>query len=215
MLAFAAELAASCPHRIATLASLPFFPSLAIEACFMVTNSTAGYVCPLTHRPLAPVPLEAARARIARGEPLATRYHTGHGRAPIGETPQVLLRADDCAAYPIVDNVPIILAPEVLAHPRAQPRFDLQSSHYAEAYNEMLFYDAASSVVAGQIHTIASLAQSPDEDLQVIGRQHSISDAERATFPYPRARWMVARMDLGSEWDCYTHLAPMQTKHIL
>jgi uncharacterized protein YbaR (Trm112 family) len=181
----------------------------------MGANSMDGYVCPLTHSPLASVPLEIARARIARGEPLATRYHDGHRRAPIGETPQVLLRADDRAAYPIVDSVPILLPPEVLTDPRAQLRFDLQSSHYAEAYNEMQFYDAASSVVAEQIHTIASLAQSPDEDLQVIGRQHSVSDAERAAFPYPRERWLVARMDLGSEWDCYTHLAPMRTKHIL
>jgi uncharacterized protein YbaR (Trm112 family) len=175
----------------------------------------AGYVCPLMHSPLVPVPLGTARARIARGEPLATRVHTGHGRAPIGETPEVLLRSDGHAAYPIVDGVPILLAPEVLTDPRAQLRFDLQSSHYAEAYNEMLFYDSTSTVVAEQIHSVASLAESPEEDLQLLGRQHSVSDAERADFPHPPEQWLGARMDLGSEWDCYTHLAPIQNKHIV
>jgi uncharacterized protein YbaR (Trm112 family) len=181
----------------------------------MGTDSMAGYVCPITRRPLVPVPLGAARARIAGGEPLATRVHSGPGRAPIGETPEVLLREDDQAAYPIVDRIPILLAPEVLTDPAAPLRFDLQSSHYAEAYNEMQFYDATSTDVAGQIHSIASLGESPEEDLQALFRQQRASDAQRADFPHPPERWLVARMDLGSEWDCYTHLAPLHDKHIV
>jgi hypothetical protein len=139
----------------------------------------------------------------------------GHGRSPTGETPQVLLRSDGLAAYPIVDGVPILLAPEVLTDPRAQVRFDLQSTHYAEAYNEMLFYDGASSFLADHIVDVASLEKSPEEDFQCLFRQLHASDADRANFPNPPEQWLAARMDLGSEWDCYAHLAPLQGKHVL
>ena len=175
----------------------------------------AQYVCPLTRIPLLPVPLAVARARIARGEPLATRVHAGRSRAPTGETPTVLLRSDEVVAYPIVDGVPILLAPEGLSDSRAQLTFDLQSSHYAEAYNEMQFYDAASTVVAEQIYDLASLAASGEEDLQLLYRQRSVSEVERAAFPNPPEQWLAARMDLGSEWDCYSHLAPLANAHIL
>jgi uncharacterized protein YbaR (Trm112 family) len=181
----------------------------------MGTDSMTGYVCPLTHRPLVPVALQIARARISRGEPLATRVHTDHARAPIGETPQVLLRSDEQAAYPIVDGVPILLAPEVLTDLRARIQFDLKSSHYAEAYNEMLFYETTSDVLADHIHSVASLAESPEEDLQGLSRQLCASDVERAHFPNPPQKWLVARMDLGSEWDCYAHLAPVESKHFV
>jgi len=181
----------------------------------MDSDSMLGYVCPLKRLPLLAVPLAVARARIARGEPLATRAHASRGRAPTGETPQVLLRSDELAAYPIVNGVPILLAPEVLTDPRARLTFDLQSSHYAEAYNEMQFYDAASSGVAEQIDDVASLGESREEDLQLLYRQRGASEADRADFPNPPEQWLAARMDLGSEWDCYSHLAPLRNGHIM
>ena len=39
--------------------------------------------------------------------------------------------------------------------------------------------------------------------------------AQRADFPNPPLQWLVAGMDLGSEWDCYNHLAPVQNKSAL
>jgi len=139
----------------------------------------------------------------------------GHGREPIGETPEVLLRSDGRAAYPVVDGVPILLGPEILTDPREPLRFDLQSSHYAEAYNEMSFYDGVSSVLADKIHSLVSLAESPEEDLRCLFFQRRASESELADFPSPPERWLAARMDLGSEWDCYAHLAPLQNKHVV
>jgi SAM-dependent methyltransferase/uncharacterized protein YbaR (Trm112 family) len=174
-----------------------------------------GYVCPLTHMPLGRQPLGAARARIARGETLATRVHAGRGRAPIGETPEVLLRSDARVAYPIVDRVPILLGPEVLSDPRAPPRFELAASHYAEAYSEMQFYDAVAAREVEQIRAVASLTDVPSEGVQGLGRLQRLSATERADFPNPAERWLLARMDLGSEWDCYAHLAPVQNKYLV
>jgi ubiquinone/menaquinone biosynthesis C-methylase UbiE/uncharacterized protein YbaR (Trm112 family) len=181
----------------------------------MGTDFMTGYVCPLTRAPLARVSIESARAKISGGEPLAGRVGDSDDRAPTGETPEVLLRNDERVAYPIVDDVPILLAPEVLTHPRARARFDLQANHYAEAYNEMLFYDAASGVVAEQIDSFGSLALSGEDDLRSLSRQYFLADAARTDFPNPPDQWLSARMDLGSEWDCYAHLAPVRNKHVV
>ncbi|SRR6266403_1607872 len=171
--------------------------------------------CPLTHQELTAMPIEAARLRIARGEPLATRANLGHQSQPVGETETLLLRADGRAAYPVVDGVPILLAPEVLTDPREPARFDLVTSHYAEAYNETPFYDAEATDKANQIITASSLVDIPFDGLRRLGQIHRLSTEDRADFPNPPLRWLAAGMDLGSEWDCYRHLAPVQNKNAL
>jgi SAM-dependent methyltransferase/uncharacterized protein YbaR (Trm112 family) len=181
----------------------------------MASSPLTKCVCPLTHQELIATPLEVARSRIARGEPLATRVTHGHLSKPTGETATLMMRADDRAAYPLVDGVPILLAPEVLTDPRDPASFDLVTSHYAEAYNETPFYDEEAAGKADHIVSAASLADIPSDGLRRIGQISRLSADERADFPNPPLRWLAAAMDLGSEWDCYRHLAPVQNKHIL
>ena len=172
-------------------------------------------VCPLTHLELIATPMEGARLRIARGEPLATRMNLGHQPKPVGETETLMLRTDGRAAYPVVDGVPILMAPEVLTDPREPAKFDLATSRYAEAYNEATFYNAEATDTASQIITASSLVDLPSDSFQRLGQIFRLSTEDRADFPNPPLRWLMAGMDLGSEWDCYTHLAPVKNRHVL
>jgi SAM-dependent methyltransferase len=107
------------------------------------------------------------------------------------------------------------MAPEVLTDPGEPASFDLVTSHYAEAYNETPFYDAEAAVKTEQITGAASLADLPFDGLRRVGQIHQLPREQRADFPNPPLLWLTAGMDLGSEWDCYTHLAPVQNKSAL
>jgi ubiquinone/menaquinone biosynthesis C-methylase UbiE/uncharacterized protein YbaR (Trm112 family) len=173
----------------------------------------AGLVCPLTGDPVAAASLTTARLAITRGNPLATRTREGTKDVPpIGETESVLLREDGRAAYPIVSGVPVLLAPEILT---ATPtKFDLVTSHYAEAYSETAFYDASAASLAEQIRH-GSLTSVDAEGIQSLDRIRRLRSEDLATFPYPLDRWLASRMDLGSEWDCYRHIAPVKDQRVL
>ena len=167
-----------------------------------------GFTCPLTQRSLYEVSLDEARHTIAAGRPLASRRT---GPRPVGETPLVLLRDDAQAAFPVVDGVPVLLAPEILTRDPSQ--FDLAGSHYAEAYSEIGFYDAAAADLAEQIQR-DSLAVSDAESIRWLDRLHK-TQTDRAAFPLPRELWLSSRMDLGSEWDCYSHISPAADQSVV
>jgi len=163
---------------------------------------------------LEAVPRDAARARIAGGEPLATRLGATRDRAPVGETTTVLLRVDGRAAYPVLDGIPILRAPEILTDPRERLEFDLDSGIYAEVYSESGFYEREASEKIREIDSVP-LAASRSEAIRHLGRLRQLSESDRAGFPHPRERWLHARMDLGAEWDCYQHLAPVTGLRLL
>src|ERR1700722_8523221 len=172
-------------------------------------------VCPLTRQPLRVVSLEEARNRIAGGAALRARVATT-AAAAIGETDMVLLRDDHRAAYPIVSGIPVLLAPEVLTDAQHQPSFDLSAPQYAEAYLEMAFYNDIGFKEAETLRRSGSLvAGQADETMQHLERLRLRPAQERATFPEPPKVWLHARMDLQSEWDCYTHIAPVKGQRVL
>lgn len=175
----------------------------------------ADLVCPLTHRRLQIASLDEARARISGGAPLATRPPAA-GPPPVGETDPVLLRADEAAAYPIVDGVPIVLGPEVLRRPAEAAAPNLAEPQYAEAYAEMEFYNAAGFKEADALRNSGSLLGVPGSDsLQHLERLRLRPPAERNSFPQPPAVWMHSRFDLQSEWDCYQHFGPVAGQRVL
>ena len=87
--------------------------------------------CPVTGLELREIPLTEAERR------------TGHLHSRVGGAPRtyttVMMRSDGQAAYPVVGGVPILLTPEVLAP--TVPVFDLKDVRWAEAYEEMAFYN--------------------------------------------------------------------------
>lgn len=109
-----------------------------------------------------------------------------------------MLREDGLAAYPIIDGVPVLLAPEMLARAPLHQTFDLRHSHYAEAYQEMEFYNQSALSTAELNHS--------DAMLRPIA---SLRHAERATFPEPRDLWIDAVYDAAAQDESYRHLAPV------
>jgi hypothetical protein len=160
---------------------------------------------------LRAVPLTESRDVIGGGRPLATRTASGQ-KAPIGETPTVLLRADHTAAYPVVDGYPVLLGPEVLT--ATATAFDLVHSHYAEAYLETAFYNAEATAKAEQIRQ-HGLASSSSEGVRWLDRLRQLPALVRHQFPEPSDVWLVDRMDLGANWDCHTHIGSVRDQRVV
>ena len=156
--------------------------------------------CPLTGRGLRVCSIEEADEEAGASGPFIAR--SGEGK-PLGRTPTVLLRDDAKVAYPVVDGIPVLLAPERLV-PTADGPFevDLADARYAEAYEEMDFYNAAASVGA-DVGTTALLHLA------------GLSEAERRSFPDPAVTWLDATYEATAQYEAYRHLAPLDGVRIL
>lgn len=137
-------------------------------------------------------------------------------RRPLGPTPTVLLREDGSCAYPVVDRIPVLLLPERLTPPEGRVPVDLGAAVYAEAYEEMDFYDAASARAEELLRTgrIAELERR-SERIRTLGAVARAPAASRGRFPEPRRLWIDAPHDPEAEYDAYRHLAPLRGKRIL
>lgn len=112
--------------------------------------------CPDTGLSLRLVSLDEAEQAV--GSSLSPRA----GGQPAPES--VLLREDGAVAYPVVDGLPVLMTPEQLASIAPEP--DLRDTRWAEAYDEMTFYNSEALVaiergIAAQAVEIPALAQNP------------------------------------------------------
>lgn len=161
-------------------------------------------VCPETKQPLRLCPL--AEAEEASGGTLVPRSDAIP--PPIGATDSVMLRADGRCAYPVKDGIPVLLTPEKLVPPsEGPPTVDLSDARYAEAYEEMDFYDA---VGEGQLRRLDA---SPEA--LMLRQILELPEADRATFPEPAELWLDATHEAAAQRDAYLHLAPVQGKRVL
>jgi uncharacterized protein YbaR (Trm112 family)/SAM-dependent methyltransferase len=175
-----------------------------------LSGSVHLLVCPETKQPLAFRTKEAAVAtmdppgllRPQNLAPLRTKHR------PVGVTPTVLLREDQRCAYPVVDGIPVLLAPEMLttSPPRA---FDLRDPRWAESYEEVDFYDEVATREASDIEV------SPQCE-----RARRIVDAgggakSRASYPDPVGVWLDATHECTAQREAYASLAPLAGKRIL
>ena len=97
--------------------------------------------CPVTARSLEVVDIE--RSDRDGYVPVPRK---GSDREPIsdGATDRMLILEDESFAYPIVDGVPVLLGPERLlraCRAAGHSIIDLSEPMYAEAYEEMEFYN--------------------------------------------------------------------------
>ncbi len=144
--------------------------------------------CPETGQALKAMTL--VEAETAAG-PLHCRDGAGFGR-----TDRVLLRADRLAAYPMVDDTPILLVPEALTtEPSA---YDLTDRRWSEAYQEMDFYNRSAADTAAKI---------PQASVD-----HLVNQAAMAGFP--SLAWLDAPYDAASQLDAYRHLGPATGRRI-
>ncbi|HEY5530023.1 MAG TPA: methyltransferase domain-containing protein [Thermoleophilia bacterium] len=169
----------------------------------------ASLACPETKMPLELVSLEEAERRAGGSLVPRAQARDAQGKAsdPVGRTPWVLLRADLNCAYPVVEGIPILLAPESLTSGGCPRAPDLTDARYAEAYLEMAFYNEVASQEARDIARSESYA--------AVAPALEASQAERDAFPHPKERWIDSVYDCFAQWDCYRHLSPIQDRLVL
>jgi len=123
-------------------------------------------------------------------------------REPLVQLGEHLVRSDG-AAYPISEGFPVLLGPEV-----QRTQAPAKAGIYAEAYAEMGFYNSYAEDLLKKIRT-GALAATGAEAIQALERLSH----EPSVFPHEN--WLVSRMDVNSEWDCYRHIGPVAGKSIL
>lgn len=105
----------------------------------------------------------------------------------------VLLRSDCAAAYPILREVPILLSPEVLT--RDGPAPDLHDPRWAEAYQEMGFYNLSADEM---------LADVEREAVQVRRLRGAIDEG-----------WIDAPYDAAAQMEAFERISPLRGKRVL
>lgn len=165
-------------------------------------------VCPETKQRLHLCSCMEAEQRMgARLTAFRKGAPMGEKAPPFGVTDQVLLREDLQCAYPVVDGIPILMVPEMLGPAHVERRFDLKDPKYAEAYEEMAFYNETASQEAEHIRD--------SESYHVVAPVVQASQAERQSFPEPRAVWLDAVYECAAQWDAYQYIAPIRDKRVL
>ena len=117
-----------------------------------------------------------------------------------------LVVEDLSAAYPIVKGIPVLLGPERLVPPdvaNAHEAVDLSAPEYAEAYEEMAYYNKPTSRPSYDV-VMGGLARRRDQ-VESLG----------ATFPHPARVWVDAPHDSTSQLDAYAYLSPVEGKKAL
>ena len=162
-------------------------------------------VCPVSKLPLTPCALHEAESCVCPGKHLATREAD---RVPFSAPSiMVLLRADQACAYPIIDGIPILMAPEMLLPADAPRSFDVSAEPYREAYEELDYYNAVAEEEDRALESSSGVA--------ALESLRSLSPEERYTFPSPRNVALDAVYDSAAQWDAYAHLAPLEGKRTL
>ena len=162
-------------------------------------------VCPVSRVRLRPMPLSEAE------DLLGGRLDAGAGRGyrPVGPTPTVLVREDRQGAYPVVDGIPVLMAPEILRRAGSGEKgVDVTDPRYVEAYTEMEHYSAAAAREAQDVAASASASR-------VRRLVALVADGAAPAFPDPRSGWLDATYELPAQWEAFGHLQPVAGSRML
>jgi uncharacterized protein YbaR (Trm112 family)/SAM-dependent methyltransferase len=165
-------------------------------------------VCPTTKLPLEVMSRSEAESRM--GGALRCRPDQPNASGSVtkaaGVTETVLVREDLKCAYPVLEGIPVLLAPESLTV-GAPPEFDLTEPQYAEAYEEMEFYNSSAAGAMAKLENGGAWAILPTE--------MAATEDEKVSFPAPWQRWIDTPHDSAALWDAYVHLGKMGGKCVL
>lgn len=170
----------------------------------MSVDEAVQLACPAAAQPVERIALDDPDRAFLRH--LAPVRRTGPSGQPVGLTPTVMLRADGRRAYPVIDDVPIMLVPEALVEEGAEDVVDLADAKYAEAYTERDHYDR---VALDEIELIEG--SSVSREIEFL--QRSAFDPE--LFPRPRRAYIDAPYETTAQWRAFEHLAPLTGKSFL
>ena len=169
-----------------------------------LTAGEAIFLCPQTKLPLQAMSLDEAKGALGSAN-LAPR--TNQDPAPFGVTSTLMVRSDNACAYPVVDGIPILLAPEQITPADRPQLFDLEDPKYAEAYQEMTHYNQVAKAEAAEIRK--------SESYRVIKPILDLAPGERNSFPEPKEAWVDCVPDCKAQYEAYQHMGPMQGKRVL
>jgi SAM-dependent methyltransferase len=131
---------------------------------------------------------------------------------------RALVSDDGFWAYRVQGNVPILLAPEALAGPSADP----PDGRYDEAYDEMQYYDALARRCAAELRRAMEvrtdsdpLRASDDAVGEGVRLAAFAATARLLRFPDPPSAWVHLRYEAAALHDAYAHLAPLEGKRVL
>jgi SAM-dependent methyltransferase/uncharacterized protein YbaR (Trm112 family) len=160
-----------------------------------LTANEAVFICPQTKLPLRAMSLDKAKEALGSAN-LVSR--TNADPTPFGVTPTMMVRSDNGCAYPVVDGIPVLLAPEQITRADRPQTFDLEDVKYAEAYEEMTFYN---EVAKGEA---AAIRQS--QAYQCIEPILRLPPSERGTFPEPKEAWIDCVPDCKAQYEASRYL---------
>jgi uncharacterized protein YbaR (Trm112 family) len=169
-----------------------------------LTARQAVFICPKTKLPLRAMSLEDAKKALG-SERLAARANTEP--APFGVTSTLMVRSDHACAYPVVDGIPILLGPEQITPADRQQTLDLREVQYAEAYEEMTFYNEVAKAEAAAIRE--------SEAFRMVEPVLRLPPEERGTCPEPRETWIDCVPDCKAQYEAYKYLEPFAGAHML
>ena len=157
-----------------------------------MTAAATNLICPISRSPLMLVDkttaLDALGPNLQRID--CYRPEVGGGEVP----DRLMLRADRFGAYPVVDGIPVLLAPEMIVSAGRGVPIDTRRGHYQEAYEEMDFYNAAAA------HARSDVSKS--DVFEIVNKA-----LEGGDFPGPG--WLDSDYEILAQTDAYEFMAPM------
>ena len=158
-----------------------------------------AFICPRSGKSLVPAELTGEEARS-----LASRRRASMAVFPL--SCHVLMSADGRTVYPIMDGIPVLLAPEV-SMADVCAAFSPLDPRYAEAYEEMTHYNSVADRADGDVRQ--------SHAYRTLSACRTLSREEQARFPYPVERWLEATYDITAQEAVFAHLAPLLDKAAL
>jgi len=169
-----------------------------------LTAGNAVFICPQTKLPLRAMSLADAKTALGSNDLVA---RTNAEPAPFGVTDTLMVRSDNACAYPVVDGIPILLTPEQITRSDRAQSFDLRDVKYAEAYEEMTFYNQVAKAEAANIRD--------SESYRMVEPVLRLQPDERGTCPEPKENWIDCVPDCKAQYEAYRYLEPFAGKRAL
>ena len=169
-----------------------------------LTADQTVFICPQTKLPLRAMSLDKAKEALGSAD-LAPR--TNAEPAPFGVTPTLMVRSDNGCAYPVVDGIPVLLAPEQITRADSRQTFDLRDVQYAEAYEEMTHYN--------QVGMEEAAAIEKSESYRLVEPVLRLPENARNTFPEPKETWIDCVPDCKAQYEASCYLGDLKGKRML
>ena len=119
-----------------------------------------------------------------------------------------MVRSDNACAYPVIDGIPILADAGADYAGRSRRRsLDLRDVKYAEAYEEMTFYNQVAKAEAAAIRRVRSVPHG--------GTGAAAAPEERGTCPEPKENWIDCVPDCKAQYEAYRYLEPFNGKRML